>query len=570
MNLMQPRVELAKPLLWRGGYFLIAFAYCLFLQSWTGAWQDSFVVYPDEPAHFVGSIMVRDWLTSGQWATPLEFARDYYAHYPYFALGYWPPGFSVIAALLSFPFGVGRVQALLVPALFAAGSALVLFAFLRRRTGPLPAACAGFVFLTLPASQQWVCAVMVDHMTACLSLLSAWLVIRFLDHPSFRVGVAVGLATAFTIHSKYNASYLLFLTPAACVATRRYSLLRQPGYWIQPLLVILIVGPWVYLTRGMATQGLDGHHSGLTLDRVWALLEQISSLFPAPLLLAVVIPGVLVAAGSMFVRGKLSGATDEVVLFLLCCGQSLLLLLAPIGMESRYLLTVAGAILILAVHGWIPIASWLNPRLPSGPVFRSGVLVVASAAFVAHYAGQYPRPQRYPIRETVEALLHPGGPCAGSAECRILAPSGLEGAFIAEFIAHQQRMPRYRGYRIVRPGKVLARQTWLEQNYVLLYPTPEAMMAYFRDNPVDLLVWWDHPDAERPRHERMLHEVLRRYPGAWTPAWRSSGTPERAWTLFRQAGSGQRPVSADSSGPPLPLEQKIELPRAQSSAHSRQ
>lgn len=80
------------------------------------------LAYPDEPSHFVGAVLVRDWLVSGRWFAPLEFARNYYDHYPFFAVGYWPPLFSIVTGLWLLVAGVGRLQALLIPAVFAAGT----------------------------------------------------------------------------------------------------------------------------------------------------------------------------------------------------------------------------------------------------------------------------------------------------------------------------------------------------------------------------------------------------------------------------------------------------------------
>jgi hypothetical protein len=53
----------------------IAFlVYCLVVQQVSGAWSSGFVAYPDEPSHFVGAAMLRDWLVSGHWFAPLDFA----------------------------------------------------------------------------------------------------------------------------------------------------------------------------------------------------------------------------------------------------------------------------------------------------------------------------------------------------------------------------------------------------------------------------------------------------------------------------------------------------------------
>ena len=99
-----------------------SFAFCLAVQGFSGTWSAGFGAYPDEASHFVGAVMVRDWLASGRWFTPLESARNYYAHYPFFAVGYWPPLFHISTGLWLLVAGVGRQQALLIPAIFAAGT----------------------------------------------------------------------------------------------------------------------------------------------------------------------------------------------------------------------------------------------------------------------------------------------------------------------------------------------------------------------------------------------------------------------------------------------------------------
>src|SRR6201992_1907196 len=98
---------------------LVAIAFllvCLFVQSSTGAWDASFDAYPDEAGHFVGSVMVRDYLASGLSSNPNHFALQYYNHYPFFGIGYWPPLFYMVSGLWLLIAGVGRLQALIVSA----------------------------------------------------------------------------------------------------------------------------------------------------------------------------------------------------------------------------------------------------------------------------------------------------------------------------------------------------------------------------------------------------------------------------------------------------------------------
>src|ERR1700691_305765 len=115
---------------------------CLFVQGSTGAWNASFDSYPDEAGHFVGAVMARDYLASGFSSNPIDFAGQYYQHYPFFGVGYWPPLFYVLTGLWFLATGVGRFQALLVSAGAAAGMAWMLYTLVRKRAGFIGGFCA--------------------------------------------------------------------------------------------------------------------------------------------------------------------------------------------------------------------------------------------------------------------------------------------------------------------------------------------------------------------------------------------------------------------------------------------
>src|SRR4051812_15809271 len=104
-------------------YFLV----CLAIQWRSHAGAAGFGTYPDEPAHYVGGLLIRDYALSGMSHSPLTFAQEYYKHVPYFAAGYWPPVFYCFEAVWVLLFGPARSALLTLTALFAAGSALLIF-----------------------------------------------------------------------------------------------------------------------------------------------------------------------------------------------------------------------------------------------------------------------------------------------------------------------------------------------------------------------------------------------------------------------------------------------------------
>src|SRR3974390_765905 len=69
------------------------------------AYWSEFGGYPDEPAHYVTGLMIRDYVASGFPGSPVAYAENYYLHYPKVAFGIWGPllHFTEAAWTLVFP-----------------------------------------------------------------------------------------------------------------------------------------------------------------------------------------------------------------------------------------------------------------------------------------------------------------------------------------------------------------------------------------------------------------------------------------------------------------------------------
>ena len=68
----------------------------LVLAAATGGLSASFLD-PDESAHYVNTLFLADWLRAGM-PSPMDFAQDYYAHFPKLSIGHWPPGWYALLA----------------------------------------------------------------------------------------------------------------------------------------------------------------------------------------------------------------------------------------------------------------------------------------------------------------------------------------------------------------------------------------------------------------------------------------------------------------------------------------
>jgi len=493
--------------------------FCLLVQDLSGAWSTGFLVYPDEPSHFVGSVMFREWLVSGRWFAPLEFAKSYYAHYPYFAVGYWPPLFSIVTGFWMLLAGVGPRQALLIPAVFAAGTGWLVFQLVRLRAGMVAGLCAGTLYLSLPAVRQWMCAVMVDHMTAFLCLAAAVCLLQYLERPVVWRGSLYALISAFAILSKYSAAYLVVLPCVAILLLRRFELLRKPSFFVQPLIIALLVGPWALWTRRLVFYGLPSESEALTAKRAASFVLETFKIFP-PLLMAVVVLGLI----ALLVRPR-AWREGVIGLSLLCVGHLAFLFLSPIGAEQRYLLVPAAVFLVASFAGWSEVLA-----LMSQDTHWASVIPVCAAILTAAFAVlQFSHVVRVP-QDQIGSVVGFIVKDPARVTQRIVVSPVLEGPVIAEF-ATQSPMPNY---YLLRPSKILAHLDWFGLNYSSIFGTSAEMMEYFQQNPVNLIIWNEAPESTLAAHARIMREMLRRYPLAWHKVLPtdSAGGSASSWTIY--------------------------------------
>jgi 4-amino-4-deoxy-L-arabinose transferase-like glycosyltransferase len=507
--------------LFSAGVAAVFFAFCLLVQYFSGAWSASFDAYPDEPAHFVGAVMFREWLVSGRWFPPFEFAKSYYAQYPFFAVGFWPPLFSIVTGCWMLIAGVGRLQALLIPAVFAAATGWLIFQLVRVRAGIFAALCAGTLYLSLPVVRHWMCAVMVDHMTAFLCLASAACFLRYLEHPGLSNGILCGVIFACAILSKYSAVYIVVVPFAAVLVLRRFELLKRASLLVQPLIVGLIVGPWALWTRGLAYYGLSSEPPAVTANRAAMFVLETFKIFP-PVLMAVVVLGLI----ALLFRPR-AWREDVVVLGILCAGHLTLLILSPVDAEQRYLLAPAVVFLVASFAGWFEVLA-LMPRggrwVSAIPVFV-GILTIV---FVVLQFSNFARAPKDRVENVVASIVKD----PARASQRIVVPPNLEGPVIAEF-ALQSPQPNF---YLLRPSKILAHSDWLGFNYSSVFSTSAEMMEYFRQHPVNLIMWNDLSQSTPKAHAQIMSEMLQRYPLLWHKV---QSVDSASWTIYEYNAQSQ-------------------------------
>ena len=229
--------------------FAVFLGFAVTLQALSGAYAADFAGNPDEPAHYVTGVMVRDYLANLPWQPPMTFARNFYSHYPVVAIGHWPPMFYVVQAAWTLPFGVSRLSVLLLMAILSAATATVVFASWQRRFGTAAAGALALAFLSVPIVQEHGRMVMAEMLVALFALLAVAAYRRYLESGHWRDSLRFALAASAAILTKPNGLALALLPIVAIIAVRRMDLLKRFSFWLPALVVALLCAPWYALDR---------------------------------------------------------------------------------------------------------------------------------------------------------------------------------------------------------------------------------------------------------------------------------------------------------------------------------
>ncbi|HYF34219.1 MAG TPA: glycosyltransferase family 39 protein, partial [Prosthecobacter sp.] len=194
------------------GVFLLLLAVAISAAWSGGAWTADVAGDPDEPAHAVTSLMMRDFVVDGTWTRPVEFAKAYYRDFPKVALGHYPPLYYVVAgvALLLAP-KIGILMFLQATLLALIGT--VIFVVGRRLAGAAPAVCAAVLSCLMPILWKLSVHVMADLLLVVLCLAAMLVWARYCERPSIRLALLFGFCAALAILTKGSGILLAAVPP---------------------------------------------------------------------------------------------------------------------------------------------------------------------------------------------------------------------------------------------------------------------------------------------------------------------------------------------------------------------
>jgi glycosyltransferase involved in cell wall biosynthesis len=447
-----------------------------------GAYTAEFTGFSDESAHFVSGLMVYDYLASLPRGNPIEWAGQYYLHYPKVAIGHWPPGYYALEALWWLLLGPSRATSMLLQ--WAIGVAALTVFYRLARTSlsfPITAAIIAATIAT-PVFQQTLGQTMADLCCLLWSVLIMQAVVRLVERQDRTAALWLVVWLVAAGLTKGTVVCLLPLPIVALLASRQR--IRIPLRWLAIAgAIILTPAAWYLWNGGIQAWG------GILVGQPW----------PGKLIGHLAGWGCVGVAIFGLQRKPLALVAGSVVV----CTLGVTFLVRAMR-EERHWIIVLPAILLLAGMG---ISRFRSP-------LAAGALAAIALVFFP-YSWYRQSPAGY--ADLARQLHRPA---------RVLVSSTLlgEGPFIAMASLGEKRPSSF----MIRATKVLSKSGWNGEGYRLLTKTPAAILQRLDELGVDTVVLDSAPVRAPALHHALLQEAVDH-----NPAWRPCGSAQELTAYCR-------------------------------------
>lgn len=465
----------------------------------------------DEPAHFVTSLLIRDYVRHGFPASPIAFAENYYLHYPKVAFGMWPPVFHTIAAawMLALPASIVSVRVLI--AIIIALAALLVTRLLDEDVGAGRAAAIGLAFVALPHVQLVTQQVMVDGLVVALGVAAALAWRRYSRTLAVRHALVFGALGSAAMLTKGNGVALLGLPFAWAALAGRWAMLRRAATWYGLGLMLLIGGPWQLYSAGLLSRTVIREGASGTLPARALTYGSYLVQSAGPAVLAAAAIGALALLAHRVRRGAVPDAwTTPAALGLSVLAFHVVLPQPP---NVRYLLPALPMLLWLAVRGVEAVGRAVPARARAAVTAFAALVLVLDVALAA--ARMEPR-AHHGVGAIADWLLTrpPGVVLVSDGDPGV----NTSGMFIAELAVRDGARP---GHVVLRANQTLSSSSWDGGDQRVLRETAEQVAVFLAEVPVRYVVADDGPAGGR---EVAPDNVLLRAAVGAHPSWRLAGT----------------------------------------------
>lgn len=484
----------------------VALMIVVILLQWAGSAYSSEFSGPDEAAHLVTGLMIRDYIASGFPATPITYAEEYYVHYPKVAFAMWGPLLHVTEAAWTLVFPSTRSTLLVLMAAITAGTAFLVYLALVEEFGTILAFGASCLLVVVPVVQRYTGMIMADGAVALLDFCAAMAFGRYLNTRNAKHALAFAGFVCLSILTKGNGVALLLLPGFAILFTRDFGILKLRSFWVAVAIIGGIAGPWQYYSA-KALMGIANRQPG------WMFffangLNIISFLGIA--LLPVVAVGIYDRLISPGLKGRLDGKWTAAGA-LVCSVWVFHSLMPGTGAEVRYLIAAIPPLLLFLVAGTSRIARSL--RVP-GMLVRTCAWAFFAIVITVFLVTAFSIPQKwhYGFDNVATFVENP------QYKTRVMLISSAmegeegEGMLISEVAMREAHRP---SSIVLRASKMLSQSDWLGGRYTLVYKTSDEIMNFLKSIPVGIVVIHNERGISGTLDHRLLQQAIATHPTEW-------------------------------------------------------
>jgi hypothetical protein len=475
------------------------------LQVASGAYRSEFAGYPDEPAHYVTSVMVREYLTSGQWSSPLKFAEAYYEHYPKVAFGHWPPVFYIVQSLWMLIFSAARASVRMEVAVTTSLLALSVFSEARRVFGRVAALLASLLLICVPVMQLCTDEEMAESLLILFCFWSTVYFARYLESQRWRDSGLFALFLSLAVLTKGNGWLLCGIPVIAVLLTRKWNIFGLKSFWYAVAMTLLLCLPWQLITLQSAERGWTGGSQpsvAYTLSAI-AGYGRLFVRIPGLVLATLVVVGVIAEIVLPVVQRREVKAMAA-AMFALIVAAWAFHSLVPAGVEDRKLALALPAMMLYVFWGGL----WVSDRLPDKLTSFGRRAIVTAAAGAAFFAFTFSVPHDTRFGYIDAATFIASQPQLRGATILSSSNNDGEGLLVSELA---MRAPKP-AYTVLRGTKVMSRVDWVGSEYVPLVSSPGDVFRVLRDRGVTIVVIDEMPTMRMFDHERLLWNTIRTNP----------------------------------------------------------
>lgn len=458
---------------------------------------DSGLSGSDEGAHFLNSYLIWSYLSQAIGQNPLDYAKEFYVHYPKISIGHWPPLYYAFLSLFFFILPHAPWPFFIINLLVGALPSLLVARIIRQVLGFKWAILAAIIYIMIPTVLNNTVRLMLDQFLAFLCLLAALIWSAFAKQPSLRRGIAYAVVAATSILVKGNG-WVLGIFPLLHIAlTGRWRLLMNWRTYVAGIIALIIVGGWTLVTYKISSDGFN-YSWGIDYS-ILALSTFLPALY-SNLGFWGLVAAIIGIVGSFSSEKNTEFKEFGIVSFSLVLATILFHSIVPVDLDSRYMSSAFPPLAILMVIGtweiyrrmqWAITQRWIIPAI------AIAVFSIPGLSFLDN------RPMRFNMHMDLvanEISTHPNG--------RVIVidgNAGVEGALVAEVALRDSYHKNY----VVRSSQLLAKSDFMGNRYALKVDKPEAVLHLLDDIACSVIVIADGPFIEpRFAHSDLLLSAL--------------------------------------------------------------